>query len=156
MIFWTFKITIISIILIFLIHHLVNFFTATLTVPKLKDLVNKPTEKYESIFNIISNSNNANSYSNPNSYSNSNTNSYSKNNPNYTTSELLPISENTTMKNELKDFLKKQLTTTNHTMNKNNQPSMNNINNPNTNANTNANNYSPLYSTNDNSYSLFH
>jgi len=156
MIFWTFKITIISIILIFLIHHLVNFFTATLTVPKLKDLVNKPTEKYESIFNIISNSNNTNS--------NTNTNSYSKNNPNYTTSELLPISENTTMKNELKDFLKKQLTTTNHTMNKNNQSSMNNMNNINNmnnansiiNTNTNSNNYSPLYSTNDNSYSLFH
>jgi hypothetical protein len=54
MLFWTLQITIISIILIFLVHHLILFFKSTLTVPKVKDLVNAPTQKYENIYNTIS------------------------------------------------------------------------------------------------------
>ena len=54
MLFWTIQITTISIILIFLIHNLINFFKSTLTVPKIKDLVNTTTKKYENIYNIIS------------------------------------------------------------------------------------------------------
>jgi len=54
MLFWTLKITIISIILIFLIHNVILFLKATLTVPKLKDLINAPAQKYENIYNIIS------------------------------------------------------------------------------------------------------
>ena len=46
--------TIISIVLIFLVHHLFNFFKSTLTVPKIKDLVNTPTQKYDNMFSIIS------------------------------------------------------------------------------------------------------
>jgi len=53
MLTWTIQITVISIILIFLVHHLINFFKSTLTVPKIKDLVNTPTQKYENIYNII-------------------------------------------------------------------------------------------------------
>jgi len=66
-----------------------------LTVPKIKDLVNAPTQKYENILNIISNNT-----------MNSNT-SYGD----YKIVDLLPKSEEPTMKNELKNFLKKQLNT---------------------------------------------
>ena len=92
MLSWVIKITIISIILIFLIHHLINFFKSTLTVPKIKDLVNTP-QKYENMYNIIK--------------QNSKTD--------YTMIDLLPKEENPTMKNELKSFLKKQLHNSNDT-----------------------------------------
>ena len=49
MLSWVLQITIISIVLIFLVHHLINFFKSTLTVPKIKDLVNTPTQKYENM-----------------------------------------------------------------------------------------------------------
>jgi hypothetical protein len=45
MLSWIIQITVISIILIFLVHHLINFLKSTLTVPKIKDLVNSPTQK---------------------------------------------------------------------------------------------------------------
>jgi hypothetical protein len=54
MLYWTIKITIISIILIFLVHHLISFFTSTLTVPKIKDILSSSTQKYDLIYNIIS------------------------------------------------------------------------------------------------------
>jgi hypothetical protein len=44
MLTWVIQITIISFVLIFLVHHLINFFKSTLTVPKIKDLVNAPTQ----------------------------------------------------------------------------------------------------------------
>ena len=96
MLSWIVQITVISIILVFLVHHLINFFKATLTVPKIKDLVNAPTQKYENMLNIIkNNSNNSNA-------------SY----PEYKIMDLLPKTEEPTMKNELKSFLKKQLNMT--------------------------------------------
>jgi hypothetical protein len=54
MLFWTLQTTIISIILIFLVHHLILFFKNTLTVPKIKDMVHAPSQKYENIYNTIS------------------------------------------------------------------------------------------------------
>jgi len=53
MLSWILQITIISIILIFLVHHLIQFFRDTLTVPKIKDLVNAPTQKYENMFSAM-------------------------------------------------------------------------------------------------------
>lgn len=53
MLYLILKISIISLLLIFLVHHLINFFKSTLTVPKIKDLVNNPTKKYENMYNII-------------------------------------------------------------------------------------------------------
>jgi len=44
---------IISFTLIFLIHYLYMFFINTLTIPKIKDLVNKPTEQYRDIFETL-------------------------------------------------------------------------------------------------------
>ena len=43
----------ISFTLIFLIHHLYMFFINTLTIPKIKDLVNKPNEQYKDIYEIL-------------------------------------------------------------------------------------------------------
>ena len=45
----------ISFTLIFLIHYLYTFFMNTLTIPKIKDLVNKPNEKYKDIFETLQN-----------------------------------------------------------------------------------------------------
>ena len=100
MLTWVIQITIISFVLIFLIHHLINFLKSTLTVPKIKDLVNAPTQKYENIYNIINNS----------EKSTSNTNLENE----YSLIELLPKNEETDMKNELKNFLKSQLDNSNN------------------------------------------
>ena len=113
MLSWIIQISLISIIFIFLVHHLIGFFKSTLTVPKIKDLVNSPSQKYQNMFNTISKGD-----SHLNSDFNSNTNSY-------TAIDLLPteIQTETTnnvsfvldtstkdhMKDELKSFLKKQM-----------------------------------------------
>ena len=102
MLSWIIQITIISFIFIFLIDHLIKFFTNTLTVPKIKDLVNNPNKKYESIYEILSHSN---------------YNDRIENNKNNSTDILnLPLNISSDynskedMKNELKNFLKNQLT----------------------------------------------
>jgi len=100
MLYWVIQTTVISIILIILVHHLINFFKSTLTVPKIKDLVNTSNQKYESMYNIIKNS--SNSYNSTDIL-----NTYQE--PEYTLIDLLPKTEEPTMKNELKNFLKKQL-----------------------------------------------
>jgi len=92
MLLWIIQISIISVIFIFLVHNLIGFFTSTLTVPKIKDLVTTPTQKYENMFNIMS-------------ASKSNTFDYEE-----------PIKEkqidtSTNMKDELKNFLKQQMNT---------------------------------------------
>ena len=129
MLFWITQISIISIIFIFLVHHLISFFKSTLTVPKIKDLVNSPIKKYQGIFDTISNSNsNSNSnkidkidpsYLNTNSYTDidllptenmgyiSNTNVSNTNVSN--SNDLDTNISNSGMKDELKMFLKKQL-----------------------------------------------
>ncbi len=56
MLFYTIKAICISLLLIALIHYLYSFFKDTLTVPKIKDLVNKPAKRYDEMFDIISNS----------------------------------------------------------------------------------------------------
>jgi len=104
MLFWVIQITVISIILIFLVHHLIHFFKSTLTVPKIKDLVNTPTQKYENMINIIKNSSTYSTNLDINQNENINTNS-----KDYTLIDLLPRLEEPSMKNELKNFLKKQM-----------------------------------------------
>ena len=50
---WIIKVTMVSLLFIFLLHYLYSFFKTTLTSPKLKDLVNKPQEKYNTIYNSL-------------------------------------------------------------------------------------------------------
>jgi hypothetical protein len=98
------QISIISIIFIFLVHHLLCFFKTTLTVPKIKDLVNSPTTKYQHIFDTIS-------HTNTNTNTNTNTTLDTDSGSEYSVIDLLPSDTNTdnSMKDELKNFLKKQL-----------------------------------------------
>ena len=53
MFFSTLKWILISLTLIFLVHHLYMFLLNTLTVPKIKDLVNKPNQQYKDIFDTL-------------------------------------------------------------------------------------------------------
>jgi len=100
MLYFVIQFTILSIILIFLVHHLILFFKSTLTVPKIKDLVNTSNKQYENIYNIISNNSKT-----------TNIDLLNGENPyGYNESELLPPKPDIdSMKNELKDFLKTHL-----------------------------------------------
>ena len=51
--YWIIKVSILSLIFIFLIHYLYSFFISTLTVPKVKDLVTLPQEKYNEMFQTL-------------------------------------------------------------------------------------------------------
>ena len=88
MLTWIIQISIFSALFIFLIHNIFTFFITTLTVPKVKDLVNTSNQKYQNIYDTISNNSNS-----------------------YTDIDLLPTTSDdpTNMKNELKQFLKSQL-----------------------------------------------
>jgi hypothetical protein len=76
---WIIQMSIISLILIILVHYLFTFFKTNLTIPKVKDLVNKPQEQYEKLFDTMSQTN---------------------------IKQKIPIPENDTMKDELKNYLK--------------------------------------------------
>jgi hypothetical protein len=94
---WIIQITFISVILIFLIHNIVTYLKKTLTIPKVKDLVN--SQKYDEIYKIINTNDTVNKLE-------------------YDIDELLPKSHHNNditsnidinvMKNELKNFFKNQ------------------------------------------------
>lgn len=97
MLWWIIQVTVVSVLLIFLVHHLINFFKFTLTVPKIKDLVNSPSQKYEDMYNIIQRGNGGGG------------NGSEGLEDGYTMIDLLPNKHESNMKNELKNFLKSQL-----------------------------------------------
>jgi hypothetical protein len=97
--YWIIKVSILSLVLIFLLHYLYTFFISTLTIPKVKDLVTLPQQKYDELFHSLEqnnfvkgNGNNGNGNGNNNS-SNGNDN-------------LLPSSSSQSMKDELIRFMK--------------------------------------------------
>lgn len=63
MLLWSISWIFMSLLLIVLVHYLYSFFKNTLTTPKMKDLVNKPIERYNEIYTTI-NENKASSISN--------------------------------------------------------------------------------------------
>ena len=108
MLIWIIQTSIISIIFIFLVHHLFCYLKDILTIPKVKDLVNS-NKKYQDIYTSLTNNNNNN---------NNNIPVYNDNNSDnnlYTEIDLLPNNitnnshSNNSMKDELKSFLKTQL-----------------------------------------------
>ena len=108
MLYWTIKISIISIIFILIVHNILYFLRDTLTIPKIRDLVNTPNEKYERIYNIINNNETPPQSINPNGTTSIDSippinDSNTSNAPN-----IIQISSQTkeTMKNELKNFMK--------------------------------------------------
>jgi len=110
-----------SAVFIFLVHHLIQYFKETLTIPKLKDLVDRPKEQYEKI-NMIIHSNNS---SNGSNYSNTS----------YSLEDLLPSPkqnndslDGNAMKNTLKEYMKSQIQEGFPSMNTNDIPmNMSNI-----------------------------
>ena len=57
MIFWVLQRIIISIVLILCAHYIFIFLKTNLTVPKTRDLVNQPREKYKEIYEKINKDN---------------------------------------------------------------------------------------------------
>ena len=53
MLLWIMKVSIISVVFILVVHNILHFLTDTLTIPKIKDLVNAPHEKYQDIYKTI-------------------------------------------------------------------------------------------------------
>ncbi len=47
---WFIQVSVTSLIIIFVLHNLYSFFKETLTVPKIKDMVKRPQQKYETLF----------------------------------------------------------------------------------------------------------
>lgn len=97
MIFWFIQWSILSFIFIFLLHHLYSFFIDTLTVPKIKDLVNKPQDRYNELFTMIEKNKSIHSNIFPNNETNNHTN-------NHTNKDIDDLNTDT-MHNELIDFL---------------------------------------------------
>jgi len=93
MLLWIIQISIISVIFIFLVHNLIGFFKSTLTVPKIKDLVTTPNQKYENMFNVMSSSK---------------SNTFDKEDD-PTNFDIVSPTTTTNMKDELKNFLKQQM-----------------------------------------------
>jgi len=51
--YWIIKVSILSLVFIFLLHYLYSFFVSTLTIPKVKDLVTLPQKKYNEMFDSL-------------------------------------------------------------------------------------------------------
>jgi len=113
MLFWCIQISIASFILIYLVHHLVNYFKDTLTVPKVKDLVNSPNKKYEDMFAILNNQQSkkplANDFTEIDLLPSGNRGSSASVGDQFNPLEDLGATNDTAMKSQLKDFLKKQM-----------------------------------------------
>jgi hypothetical protein len=110
---------IISVVIISLLHYLYTFFINILTVPKIKDLVNKPGQEYKNIEKIILN--NKETLINNNLSNNDDTTDISN------LKNIIPETKND-MKNELKNFF--------------NELNVNNLSDSNGNNGNNGNNLS--------------
>ena len=103
---WIIQATIVSIIFILLVHHLIQLLKDTLTYPKTKDLVNVPSKKYEDIYHVL----------NQSRASSDTTSIHTLDNISMSREKLLPdfvsnpsvVDDDSAMKNELKNFIKRQ------------------------------------------------
>lgn len=112
MLLWIIQTTVLSLLIIFLIHYLFNYFKTTLTVPKIKNIVNSQTQKYENMYNIISKEE---TDTNTNMNKNIDTNTDTNTDTNIDTSINNLDTEN--MKDELKNFIKSQKDNYNNSIN---------------------------------------
>lgn len=69
--YWIIKVSVLSLVFIFLLHYLYSFFVSTLTIPKVKDLVTLPQEKYNQMFQTLQQQQSLQQSTNDNSNSNS-------------------------------------------------------------------------------------
>ena len=127
MLYWVIQITVISVIFILVVHNIFNFLKTTLTVPKAKDLVDVHMEKYKHIYATLKKGDDHISALNQLQPSSGTTNiddipvvgdeTVEKTN----IGQFISSSENKNMKNELKNFMKKQLTGKTFPSDQNNQ-----------------------------------
>ena len=68
-----FKLILLSLSLILLVHYIFNYLQASFTVPKVKDMINRPNEKYESIMKVVNSYQSGNINSNANPHANPDT-----------------------------------------------------------------------------------
>ena len=111
---------IISVVIISLLHYLYSYFINILTVPKIKDLVNKPGQEYKNIEKIILN--NKETVINNNLSNNDDTTDISN------LKNITPETKNG-MKNELKNFFNELNVNNLSDSNSNNPDTPNNANN---------------------------
>ena len=118
---WTIQVTAISLCFIAVVHYLYIFFKTTLTVPKVKDLVNRPQQQYDELFKGIGSTESVrNSGNNPASTTTTTTTTsisslppilYNENDnyrgPMHSTSTSSSAASAAAMKDELKQFVKK-------------------------------------------------
>lgn len=93
---WFIQVSVTSLIIIFVMHNLYSFFKETLTVPKIKDMVKRPQQKYETLFRELRSINAINANDNANVNATSTTTSSAMFSARISDSE---------MKNELKRYL---------------------------------------------------
>ena len=92
---WTIQVLVTSFVIIFVLHNLYVFFKDTLTVPKIKDMVKRPHQKYETLFRELRN----------NGINNGINNGNNGNNSNNVNTNVNANDESNAMKNELKRYL---------------------------------------------------
>ena len=117
--FWIAQVVAVSFVIIFILHNLYFFFKETLTVPKMKDMVRRPQQRYDTLFrelrmhneapsgNEFNGNNNGNGNGNYNGNNNGNNNgNYNGNyNGNNDSDNNNNGNNNDAMKNELKRYL---------------------------------------------------
>lgn len=86
--FWVAQVMIASFVIIFLLHNLYFFFKETLTVPKMKDMVKRPQQKYDALFRELRMRNQESNFNSEKS-----------------TNDANDADANAAMKNELKRYL---------------------------------------------------
>ena len=97
---------VISFILILIVHNLYIFFQNTLTIPKTKDLVNKPSKQYAEILNTIKSCNISNKMDRKDKNNNDTTSIETLNNiDNNKPDKHINTQHISNMKTELRDFL---------------------------------------------------
>ena len=110
--YWIIKVSFLSLTLILLLHYLYTFFISTLTIPKVKDLVTLPQQKYDELFNSLEQNksvqgNNGNNGNNGHNNGNGNDNLLPlPSSSSLLSSSSLSSSSSQSMKDELIRFMK--------------------------------------------------
>ena len=111
--FWILQTIFFSIVFIVVVHYLFDFLKSNLTVPIVKDLVKRPENKYQQIYDIINTAPPpiispplANTYVQPN---NAFSQPYMQPNNNTIYTPTIANGPPSDMKSELKNFLKEQM-----------------------------------------------
>ena len=116
MLYWIVQITVVSVVFILVVHNIFHFLKNTLTVPKAKDLVDVHMEKYKHIYATL-NENDTNFDYLQQTIDNSHSGTtniddipiMTQDSENKGFGQLLTPNENKNMKDELKNFMEKQL-----------------------------------------------